>query len=74
MSGQLRIGGRSSGALIGTANELSLAGMSMRKVGDSEGTLAGGETDGDIMHTRTRSELPEICKRCGLHAKVFSSA
>lgn len=51
VSGQLRIGGgRPSGALVGTANELSLVKMSMRRVGDLEGALAGGGTDGDSMH------------------------
>jgi len=59
VSGQLRIGGgRSSGALIGTANELSRVEMSMRRVGDSKGALAGGETDGYSMHRERAQSFP----------------
>ena len=51
---------RISGALIGTANELPWVEMPMRRVADSEGALAGGETDGDSMHRERAQSFPRF--------------
>lgn len=75
VSGQLRIGGgRSSGALIGTANELSRVEMSMRRVGDSEGALAGGEIDGDSMHRERAQSFPRFGRDDVVCTRKYSQA